>query len=49
MRAEQLLRFAVAGVGRNKELRETTGCSVQLRRLASEDEMRIIGPAIDTR
>jgi hypothetical protein len=49
LRAAQLIASALQGVGRNKERHERTVYSVQVRRLASEEEMRIIGPAIDVR
>lgn len=48
--ADKAISAALEGVGRrSNELREVIEYSVHVRRLATVEEMRVIGPAIDTR
>lgn len=49
LRAEQLLKWLVDGVGAKVALRETTFRTIQVRKLASEAERLTIGPPRDLR
>lgn len=48
-RARELLRQVLSGVGRDIEVEEHLLASLQVRRLATEAERAVIGPAKDVR